>query len=390
MKMYDQLEAYPVKLKQAAKSKAIFLSVIVLFFFGHVHSQTVANWNFNGTLNGTGGTSVTASPAALSATTAGSFNAGSEYYGEGGWPAGAIDPSVYLQFTLSANTGYYLSLNSVTLAIRRSTTGTAAGSGPMAWSLRSSLDNYTADITTGSLTTSYATTVVSLPAAYQAIPSSVSFRLYGYNMVVTAGGNNRFVFDNISAQGQAKSGVLAEQQIALQARAGQQHNAGLQWKTTGFDAGTDLLVERSVDGNNFSTIYREEMTTGDDAGYQYEDGSIPSASRIYYRITANQPDGLVYQSPIVSIQENAGQGMQIIGVIGQGTGTSVKALLNIPEEGEYQVILRSSDGKSLSRRMISGQTGRLTTDIDFGAYPHGIYILTLLKGDQATSKQFFN
>ena len=390
MKLYDQLAVYPVKLKQAAKSKAIFLSVIVLFLFGHVHSQTAANWNFNNTLNGTAGTNITASPAALSATTVGSFNASSEYYGEGGWPAGAIDPAVYLQLSLNANVGNYLSLTSVTIVLRRSTTGTAAGSGPMAWSLRSSLDNYASDITTGSLTTSYATTVVSLPAAFQAISSSVSFRLYGYNMVITTGGNNRFVFDNISAQGQAMSGVLAEHLIALQARAGEQHNAEIQWKTTGFDAGTDLLVERSVDGTHFSTIYREEMAMADDASYQYEDGSIPSASRIYYRITAHQPDGLVYQSPIVSIQGNAAQGMQILGVVGQGTGSSVKALLNIPEQGEYQVILRSSDGKSLSRRMISGGTGRLTTDIDFGSYPHGVYILTLLKGDQATSRQFFN
>lgn len=390
MKLYHPLKLNPVKSKPAGKSKVIFLAVTAIFVSGHAYSQTAANWNFNNTLNGTEGTNITASPAALSATTVGSFNAGSEYYGEGGWPAGAIDPTVYLQLSLSANTGNYLSLTSVTVTIRRSTTGTAAGSGPMAWSLRSSLDNYASDISTGSLTTSYVTTVVPLPAAYLSIPSSVSFRLYGYNMVVTAGGNNRFVFDNISAQGQAKSGVLAEHQIAFQAKAGQQHNAELQWKTTGFDAGTDLLVERSVDGSNFSTIYRETMTTADDAGDQYEDGSVPSASRIYYRITANQPDGLVYQSPIVSIQGNAGQGMQILGVTGQGTGTSVKAFLNIPGEGEYQLILRTSDGKSLSRRMISGGAGRMTTDIDFGAYPHGIYILTLLKGDQATSKQFFN
>ncbi len=224
----------------------ILLSVFISLACGHAWSQTAANWNFNNTLNATSGTNITSASAALSSKTAGSFNSGSEYYGEGGWPAGSIDTSVYLQFQLNAATAYSLSLNSVTITLRRSTTGTAAGSGPMQWSLRSSLDNYATDITTGSLTTSYVATVVTLPAAFQSIPSTVNFHLYGYNMVVTAGGNNRFVWDNISVQGQATPIVLAERNISLQAKALKGGSGGQ--TGTGSQSGGSVQLQWEDDG----------------------------------------------------------------------------------------------------------------------------------------------
>jgi hypothetical protein len=356
-----------------------------------VHSQTAANWNFNGSLNAIEGANITAAPIALSVTSAGSFNAGTEYYGEGGWPAGALDPTAYLQFTISSNAGYYLVLNSVTMQLRRSTTGT--GSGPQNWSLRSSLDNYTTNLSSGGLTTSYAPYVVSLPAAYQTIASSVTFRLYGYNMVITAGGNNRFVFDNISAQGQANTGVLAEQSISLKAIAAQQH-IDLQWNTIGFSAGTDLSVERSTDGAGFSTIYHQQTTNSNDAYYQYQDISLPSAAQIFYRISATEPDGRIYRSVITVVQENTAQGqdMAIRAIISQGGGNSVKALLNLPAQGEYQLRVYAADGRMLSKREVAGGSLSQATNIDFGSYPHGVYILTLSKDASqgpAVSKPFF-
>jgi hypothetical protein len=372
-------------------SISAILAFIGILASTDVQSQTAANWNFNGTLNATDGTNITAAPIALSATTAGSFNAGTEYYGEGGWPAGALDPTVYLQFTISSNAGYYLVLNSLTMQLRRSTTGT--GSGPQNWSLRSSLDNYTTNLSSGGLTTSYAPYVVSLPAAYQTIASSVTFRLYGYNMVITAGGNNRFVFDNISAQGQANTGVLAEQLISLKAIAGQQQ-VDLQWNTIGFATGTDLSVERSTDGAGFSTIYHQQTTNSNDANYQYEDISLPSAPQIFYRISASEPDGRVYRSVITVVQRNAalGQNMAIRAIISQGGGNNVKALLDLPAQGEYQLRVYAVDGRMLLKRGVAGGSLSQATNIDLGSYPHGVYILTLTQNASsgpAVSKPFF-
>jgi len=250
-------------------------------------AQTASSWIFNNTLSGTPGAHITGADVSLgSSIVSGAFNGGVEYYGQDGWPIGAVDPNAYLQFGVAANAAYYLTLNKVTLSIRHSTTGTAAGSGPISWSLRSSLDGYTTDLATGNnLTINYQTFTVNLPAAFQSIASTVTFRLYGYSSVTTAGGSNRFVINNISIQGQAVAGVLAVQSLILKATpaAGV---VGLQWQAQGFAEGTDFIVERSVDGADFTDIGQAIGAT-----YRYQDASLPSVLTVYYRIRASQPDG---------------------------------------------------------------------------------------------------
>src|SRR5882757_3768144 len=153
------------------KALAILLANLTILSVGR--SQTAGNWNFNNTLSGTSGSSITASPFSLGASiVSGAYNGGTEYFGEGGWPSGALDPNAYVQFTLTAAVGHYLVLNTINLVQRRSSTGTPSGSGPNQWSVRSSLDNYTTNITSGSITPSYATYTVTLPTAFQAIPST--------------------------------------------------------------------------------------------------------------------------------------------------------------------------------------------------------------------------
>jgi hypothetical protein len=200
------------------------LKVITMIFAGllltaSAEAQTAANWNFNNTLTATTGANITAGSASLgSSIVTPSFNGGSEYYGQDGWPTGAIDPNAYFQFSVSPNTGYYLVLNTVTMVIRRSNTGTPDGAGPNNWALRSSLDGYTSNLGSSSQTDSYVTYTVTLPAAFQTLGSAVTFRLYGYNTTINSGGNSRFVADNISIQGQAISGVLAAMTLDLNAR----------------------------------------------------------------------------------------------------------------------------------------------------------------------------
>src|SRR5688500_6185945 len=77
-------------------------------------SQTIGDWTFTNTTAGTGGTYNTVSAADFSAGIPTKvFNSSSEYYGEDGWPAGALNANAYLQFSISPNTGYQLDLSSV-------------------------------------------------------------------------------------------------------------------------------------------------------------------------------------------------------------------------------------------------------------------------------------
>src|SRR5450756_525466 len=175
------------------KSVVLLLSGLIMAF--SAQSQTAGNWNMNGTLTGTAGSHISLGTIGLgSSIVSGAFNSGTEYYGEGGWPTGAIDLNAYTEFTLTAGAGYYLSLTNVSLVQRRSSTG-SAGAGPNQWSIRSSLDNYASDITSGSMTSAYVTYTVTLPAAFQSIPSNVTFRVYGYNTAISSGGTSRYVYD---------------------------------------------------------------------------------------------------------------------------------------------------------------------------------------------------
>jgi len=373
---------YSQSFKRFLSPKFPALALAFLLALPGSRAQTAATWDFTNTLTGAPGAHVSAANISVgSAIPTTAFNSGTEWYGQDGWTtASTPDMNAYVQFTVTAGAGYYLVLNNVSLTLRRSNTGSSGG-GPTKWSLRSSLDNYTTDITTSSLTMSYVAYPVTLPAAYQAIPSTVTFRLYGYNAVVSSSAFSRFVIDKITVQGQANAGILAAHAIDLTART----TAGgvdLQWSTEGFAAGTRFAVERSTDGANFTTIDERTGTTA------YLDGSAPAVSRLFYRIIATEPDGAVSHSPItaVSLGVPTGNGTAIRGVAAQGN--SVKAFLHLGEAGAYQMTVWSQDGKALYRQSLNGAGGDLTADIALGSYPHGMYVLTLSKGGVNNSRQF--
>ncbi|HEY4287344.1 MAG TPA: hypothetical protein VGN00_09630 [Puia sp.] len=374
---------YPSPLKAL---KALTLALTALLLTTGAEAQTAANWNFNTTLAATTGSNITAPNVSLgSSIVSNAFNGGGEFYGQDGWPTGAIDPNAYLQFSVNTTTGHYLVLNTVTMVIRRSNTGNPQGAGPNRWSLRSSLDGYTADIATNSMTYNYATFTVTLPAAFQSLSSGVTFRLYGYNTTINSGGNSRFVTDNISVQGQAISGVLAAQSLELTAKASA-NGISLQYEAQGFEAGTTYNIERSADGTNFTTISSLISNTSDRTFFQYTDAGLPAVARLFYRVTAEQPDGTTLRSSITAISNVSTATTAIHSVV--SAGGSIKTQLSIEEAGAYQLSVWSQDGKALYHQVINVPAGDQTAQISAGNYPHGVYVLTLSKNGVNTSRQF--
>jgi hypothetical protein len=277
-------------------------------------------------------------------------------------------------------------LNTVTMILRRSNTGTPAGSGPNNWSLRSSLDGYTANLATSGMTYNYATYTVTLPAAFQSLTSGVTFRLYGYNTTINSGGNSRFVYDNISIQGQAVAGLLAEQSIDLTAKA-TIGGANLQWQSLGFAAGTTFTVERSADGTNFLAI-DQQMST-DASVYQYADKTAPVSTKLFYRVLASQPDGETLRSAITVV--NGQTAMNTTETVIRNVaalGGIVKTVIHLGEAGTYQLNIWSQDGKALHQQTISGQAGDQVTEINLGNHPHGMYVISVSKNGVNKSRQF--
>jgi hypothetical protein len=231
--------------------KTSMIGIMFLMSFA-IQGQVIGTWNFNGTISGTAGSFNTISAADFSsAVPTRAFNAGAEYYGHDGWPSGAIDINYYISFTLTPNSGYALNILSLNLRMRHSNTGSSGGSGPTRFTVRSSLDGFTGDLATGSITDAYINFVFAAGAAFNNLPTPVTFRVYGHNAVMYSGGNNRFVFDNITVD--AIGIVLPVKLVSFHTSAGT-GKVLIKYHLTDVAAGTQIFIERSTDNRIFKEV----------------------------------------------------------------------------------------------------------------------------------------
>lgn len=117
------------------------------------------------------------------------------------WSTTALDAADYFSFSVTPSAGYTLRLDSLRLDERRS------GTGVRDWAIRSSLDNFAANITAVNVpdnTDTRNNTLVTLPAAFAALNSSVEFRIYGYNAEAAAG---TWRIDDVRILGAAVAGT---------------------------------------------------------------------------------------------------------------------------------------------------------------------------------------
>jgi hypothetical protein len=352
-----------------------------LFFSLLVRAQ-IANWTFNNTLAGTGSANVTASNATLgSAIGSGAYNGGTVYFGEGGWPSGAEDPNAYLQFSVTPTSGHSMTIASLVLSIRRSTTG-SSGSGPNNWALRSSLDGFAADISYGTVSTSIIAFPVTFGAAYANLSSPVTFRLYGYNATVSSGGGlNRFVFDNISISG--SSGVLPLVLGAFRATT-DRDAVNLYWNVSGEGNILSMNIERSQDGDLFETVGSVQPETASSGYYQYTDHPADPAGIYFYRIQLVSTDGKIARSPVQQVAFNTSPDFRIQAF---SSGSSIRFRVTAAETGDYVFSLYDLRGTAFAVRRLTLSAGTQVSDLGYEAVRPGIYILRATHaGQQRVSK----
>lgn len=336
------------------------------------NAQSVGNWNFNNILSGTGSAYNTVSAASFSAgipTTA--FNGGAEWFGENGWPSGALNTNAYLQFSITPNPSCELNLTDIVLRIRRSNTGSPSGAGPTQWSLRSSLDGFTTDIASGSMTHTYSNYPVTLTGFYN-IPVTVTFRLYGYSTTVSAGGTSRLVVDNISIQGLIT--VLPVVFSDVHAQRTGSNTCFIQWQMNNVLAGTRFNLQRSGNGIDFTTVYTTEATENKAAqlfGYTDRCGT----DRLFYRIEAIEPPGIHRFSAVVQVQRAMAATSSISYV--SLSGSSLNTCLQIAKDGYYTIALHTASGVLIQKRSMPLQTGAHSITTSLQGMPHGICIVSL-------------
>jgi hypothetical protein len=104
----------------------------------------------------------------------------------------SIDLTKYHQFTITPGAGYALTLTSLLF------THSSNDAGSITWALRSSIDNYAANISTGTVTTSAQTPTVTLPAASFTNTGAITFRIY----IINANSNGtRWTIDDVTLNG---------------------------------------------------------------------------------------------------------------------------------------------------------------------------------------------
>lgn len=271
---------------------AIITSYLLINWFG-ASAQLLGKWPFTSNTNGVPGAYNTVSPAAFSPSISSAAFTSGVYYGEGGWPAGILSATDYLQFTLTPQPGYALNIMSVRMQMRRSTTGT--GSGPTLWALRSSVDGFTSNLGGGILTTSISTVTVTPPAGFDLLASSVTFRIYGFQTIITTGGLNRFVFDDIEVNG--SNIVLAANQYSLNLR--MQANAVIaDGEVNRVKTGDELSLERSVDGFAFARVAGIRMNAdAEKFTYNFLDNlKNVRAPRVFYRLALQSGEQMRFRS----------------------------------------------------------------------------------------------
>jgi hypothetical protein len=119
-------------------------------------------------------------------------NAGNDRYNATAWTTSGLDTTDYYTFTLTPAANYKINLSSFEFTLQRSSTG------PVNYALRSSIDNFASNVSTGLFPMAAALqTVVLSGAAFQNITSDITFRIYGYTAGTNAGtaSVNDFIFN---------------------------------------------------------------------------------------------------------------------------------------------------------------------------------------------------
>lgn len=358
--------------------------LIVSAVYGN--SQSLGAWTFNNTLAGTGSTYNSVSAAAFGPDIpTGAFNSGVEYFGESGWPNGALNTNSYLQFSISPNTGYELNLTDITLRVRRSASGTPSGSGPTQWSLRSSLDGYTTDIASGSLSHSYNNFNIAL-TGHSNIYTTVTFRLYGYGVSIASGGLSRLVADYISIQG--VSSVLPMRLSNFSAELNKEKSIDVNWQMNNVAKDSRFHVQRSVNGVDFTTINSFTETEGKLSGsYSYVDSDFAAGEeQLFYRIKVNEPTGWTYFTPLVKVSTKT-----VLKTLFNYTslqGQSLIASLQVPEDATYTVMLIAGNGMVMQKKSADLRTGINVLTLELSKLTHGAYSISVFNKQVAATKRF--
>ena len=213
------------------------------------------------------------------------------------------------------------------------------------------------------------------------MPSKVIFRLYGYNATVSSGGLDRFVYDDIEADGSIVLPLVFDYfKVSAESQ-----SAKIAWKLGGDGNLSSLNIERASDGTSFEIIkqYSGDQVNTSTAS-EYLDPVNNLSGTYAYRIQMISSEGLVSYSSVQTVSFDSENGFRLQ-PINTGNTNSISFRINAVNSGNYSFSLYNLNGNKVAGKMTTLSAGTQVMQLDNIYLKSGIYVLLGENGNQKTS-----
>lgn len=155
----------------------------------------------------------------------------------------------------------------------------------------------------------------------------------------------------------------------------------LNWKTSAEYNNSHFEVERSIDGENFTSI---GTVTGngnslEESTYRFNDYS-PGNSATYYRLKQFDYNGEMDLSDIIVMAQTGNREFKVVNAFPNPTSDFFTIQLISPEEDIVSVQVRSANGRTMSTLNRQLQTGINELELDVSDLSKGLYMINIING----------
>jgi Secretion system C-terminal sorting domain len=383
-------------------------TLLFSFTFFLSQAQTLVLWDFEG--SNPAASTVPANGSATSVETSGSSQVISYFGGFNsasaistvGFPTNAtIDLNKYFQFRVTPNSGFIVNISEITFQIRNSTTG------PTAWILRSSVDNFATNIATSSalITTTFAQNTSGSLASntnLQGVGSGIIFRLYGVSATNTSGNirvDNLTILGTITAGSSSPLVTVSKPSIALGNTTIGTPSATQTYNVSGLNLTDNITITAPSDfeiSTSMSSGFGSSLTlpqtsgsvpispiyvrltgasigsfTGDIA--HVSSGAISKNVALTGSVTAIVPTINVTSSSLSALSTTEGVASATLNYAVTGSFLTSDITINAPSGFEISISSGSGFSPSLMLSQVSGNVSAITIYIRLNGITQGSY-----------------
>lgn len=283
----------------------------------------------------------------------------------------AQDGSAFFEFTLTPAAGLRLYITGLSFGIRSTATG------PQAWNLYQSQDQFSVPMATGTLENNSSWVLTSIDGLQKSTNHSITIRLYGFG----GQGSPAINVANWRIDDLRLSGNLVPDDLPVtwryQKAIAHPTSVWLLWGTEMESPHEGFTIERSVDAQIFKTIGWVKAscsaTIHGTHDYTFTD-EHPLNSLSFYRIKQTDTDGSIWVSPIFSVDRSVSLLENPIDLIQYNRGV---ILLSSPNKSIQRVRLKIVDWQGREIRTAAATAWDGMFRVPITPLPTGIYLMVV-------------